>query len=115
MMTLLTFVPPVAPSPGTVHKPKLSILTADFGEGYTQPTPNGLNHIRQTVALRWDALTMDQRNTIDSFLSDRGGVQSFWFQPFGSKQADKWTCTEWDSTADAGRWSMRASLVQSFG
>src|SRR5690606_29261995 len=46
MTAIPTFDPPFAPSPGAQNKPEIKILQAEFGDGYSQPTPNGLNHIR---------------------------------------------------------------------
>lgn len=113
-MALLTFTPPVGPSPGTSHKPKLSILDAEFGDGYSQPTPNGINHIKHNVALKWDALTYEQMAEIVGFLTRHGGTRAFYFRPFGEGVTRKWTCREWDHNADDGVWSVTATLVESF-
>ena len=48
-MALLTFTPPVGPSPGTAHKPTVNLFETEFGDGYSQPTPKGLNHVRKSV------------------------------------------------------------------
>lgn len=42
-MVLPTFIPPVGPSPGTSHKPTVNLWEAEFGDGYSQPTPKGIN------------------------------------------------------------------------
>ena len=41
-MSLTIFSPPVAPSPGTAHKPTVNLWEAEFGDGYSQPTPKGI-------------------------------------------------------------------------
>jgi phage-related protein len=114
-MSLLTFDPPVGPSPGTSHKPQLKILDADFGDGYTQPTPHGINHIRRTVALKWDALTHEQAEAIIAFFVRQGGTTPFYYRPFGDRVSRCWTCREWNHSADDGVWKVTAALMESFG
>lgn len=113
-MSLLTFEPPVGPSPGTSYKPQLSILVADFGDGYSQPTPNGINHIKRRVSLKWDALTYEQMVEIESFFARHGGTRAFYYQPFGERCTLRWTCRDWSKGSDNGVWKMSAELVQSF-
>lgn len=113
-MSLPTFTPPVRPSPGTSHAPQVNIYEADFGDGYSQPTPKGINHIKQQVSLRWTALTTRQMEQIDAFFMRMGGTQPFYFDPFGTRQNLKWTCKEWSKTTDRGIWQFSAELVQSF-
>ncbi|UJW85768.1 phage tail protein [Devosia sp. SL43] len=114
-MTAPVFNPPLAPSPGTQHKRALKLLEAGFGDGYSQPTPDGLNHIRRSVSLTWDALTLAQKDAIDDFFVGKGGTQSFLYQPHGDAVPVLWTCKEWSVTAPAGRWQISATLVQAFG
>jgi phage-related protein len=113
-MALTTFTPPIAPAPGTKHAPKIKLLKAEFGDGYTQATPNGLNHIAYEISLRWDALTEAQFGTIRQFFEDRGGYRPFWYQPRGFATAQKWTAPAW-SGVDAAPWSFEVKLVQWFG
>ncbi|MQV98351.1 phage tail protein [Sinorhizobium medicae] len=113
-MVLPTFIPPVGPSPGTSHKPTVNLWEAEFGDGYSQPTPKGINHIRRAVSLAWNALTYDQMRAIVDFFESRGGCEPFYFQPYGEPVARKWTCKDWTSTADSGVWKVTAELVQSF-
>lgn len=113
-MPLPVFEPPVRPSPGTSHKPRLSLWEADFGDGYSQPTPKGINHIKKSVALTWDVLTTGQMSEIRDFFERLGGNQPFYFDPFGEDGMLKWTCKEFDWTTDGGIWKITATLVQSF-
>lgn len=112
-MALQTFNPPVAPSPGTGIKRRMKILEAEFGDGYSQPTPDGLNHMRKELSLQWDTLTSAQMLLIDGFFEDHRGTDPFYYQPAGTAAPIKWTCKEWDAKLD-GTWSMSATLVQSF-
>lgn len=113
-MALLTFEPSPGPSPGTSHKPVLKILEAEFGDGYTQSTPEGANHIKRSVALKWDALTEEQMHVINDFFSRHAGTRAFYFKPYGERSTLKWTCKEFTWTTDDGIWRYTANLVQSF-
>ena len=112
-MALTTFDPPVAPSLGTGVKPQVKVLQAEFGDGYTQSAPAGLNHIRDVLELSWEGLLEAQRNEINAFFRARGGTEPFYYQPVGDSSPRKWTCQEWTSKKDA-IWKMTATLVESF-
>lgn len=112
-MALPTFAPPVAPSPGTTHKPTVNLWEADFGDGYSQPTPKGVNHIRRAVSLSWNALTYEDMRTIVDFFEARAGHEPFRFKPYGEPTAWNWTCKDWTYSAEAP-WKLTAELVQSF-
>lgn len=114
-MPILTFNPPIGPSPGTAHKPQVSLWEAEFGDGYSQPTPKGLNHIRRTASLKWDALTLDQMQELAQFFERMGGNTPFWYRPHGERHPVKWTCKDWSfPQAGDGVWTFTAELVQSF-
>ena len=112
-MTLPTFTPPVAPSPGTGHNPEISLRKAEFGDGYTQASPAGLNHIREVIALRWDGIDLDTTQALRICVEERGGYKPFYYKPYGFVTAMKWTCAEWSGVAGAP-WTVAAKLRQSF-
>lgn len=112
-MALSTFAPEIAPSPGGTIKPQIKILKAEFGDGYSQPTPAGLNHIRKIIDLRWEALTEAQKTYIENFFETHGGYKTFLYQPFGFAAPLKWTCSEW-SISPGAPWSVSAKFEQSF-
>lgn len=113
-MPLPTFVPPIGPSVGTSHKPQVNLYEADFGDGYSQPTPKGINHIRRTVSLKWDGLTPEQADEIEDFFERMQGNRPFYYAPWGSRGPVKWTCKEWSKPQGPGIWTFTAELVQSF-
>lgn len=112
-MALDTFAPPVAPSPGTPFKPEVRINRADFGDGYAQASPQGLNHIRETMDLTWRGLTETQMIAIRDFFEAHGGYIPFWYQPRGRSEPEKWVCEKWAIT-DATPWTVTGTFVQSF-
>lgn len=112
-MALPTFAPPVAPSPGTKSTPRISLYEAEFGDGYSQSSPKGLNHIRSTVELNWEGLVYNEMHLIRTFFEDRAGYKSFYFQPAGYAAAVKWLCKEWNFGSGAP-YTFTAKLEQSF-
>ncbi len=115
-MAIPTFTPPKPPSPGTERKPELKIKTTEFGDGYTQETADGLNHIRRTISLTWETLTPTERNTIDSFMTERGGYLPFYYTPSDESTPVKWTCKEWgDRSGKMGFKTFSATFKQYFG
>jgi phage-related protein len=113
-MTIATFTPTPKPSPGTQRKPKLKLLKAEFGDGYTQTTPDGLNFVRRTLQLKWDLLTPTQADTFDTFFTTNA-AEPFWYTPSDETVAVKWTCTDWSSTViEGGYRSFTAAFEQDF-
>jgi phage-related protein len=114
-MAFRVFYPPVPPSPGTADKPEVKLFKADFGDGYTQATPAGLNHIRRVLSLRWDMLIPDDCQTILDFLEDHAGCTPFYYAPSDEADPIKWTCEDWsDARLNNGLRSLTATLKQSF-
>jgi phage-related protein len=112
-MAFLTFAPTVAPSSGGSIKPQIKLLKAEFGDGYSQAVPDGINYIRKMVELKWDGLTLAQKDYIEGFFETHGGYKTFLYQPFGISSLKKWTCSEW-SVSPGVPWSMAAKLEESF-
>lgn len=99
-MALPVFTPPMRPSPGTGHAPEISLRRAIFGNGYTQASPAGLNHIRRVISFRWDYLTLAEAKAIDAFLVQQGGHRPFLYTLNGEATPRKWTCSDWNLTDD---------------
>lgn len=90
-MALNTFDPVPGPSPGTSRKYKAKLKRAEFGDGYTQVTRDGLNHLRRAVTLHWEVLTEAQADAIQTFIEGQGGDTPFLYTVRGDVQR-KWTC-----------------------
>jgi phage-related protein len=125
-MSMIEFRPCVAPSPGAQNKPAIKILQADFGDGYSQPTPDGLNHIRRVLTLQWDGLDWFERDQIIDFLECRGGTEPFifrmpeqcpWYiEPKEVQAKFAYTCADWSDTAlDGGFYTINATFKRWFG
>lgn len=114
-MTLATFTPPVAPFTGSKSKPEIKLKKAEFGDGYTQITRDGINHIRQVYSLSWDKLTRANAESIVAFFEQQGGDTPFYFQMSPTSPLLKWTCEEWEMEfLSAGLGGVTATFRQSF-
>lgn len=112
-MTLEVFNPPVRPMPGIETKPKVNLFEISFGDGYTQEMPNGLNHIQHVAKLRWDGLTMAQKQALDTFFESKGGYIAFGYQPYGFPAQLKWLCKDWGGSNGAP-FTYEATLTEFF-
>lgn len=114
-MSIPTFIPPLAPSPGLRSRPEIKLLKAEFGDGYTQTTRAGINHMRKVDSLQWDVLTPDQAKIILDFLEERGGDRPFLYLRTGDTDPTRMTCDEWQETVNAkGYRTVTATFRQSF-
>lgn len=112
-MPLNTFNPPMRPSAGTNITPEVNLRKAQFGDGYTQNSPNGLNHIRRVVTLRWDFLTLTQALQMQNFMVGQGGYIPFYYALNGEGSVRKWTCESW-SVTDGHPAKFTATLKENF-
>jgi phage-related protein len=111
-MALNTFTPPVAPSPGYSADFKPKLWKADFGDGYTQSTRQGLNHIGRQVPIKWDTLTVAQAQAIEDFFIAQGGDTAFLYA-LSNDITRQWRCEEWHRTRD-GAQSITATFLEDF-
>ncbi len=114
-MAIPTFDPPIDPTPGLSRKTNYKLLKAEFGDGYTQTTRDGINHRRRQITLAWEALTDCQAWEISDFLEERGGDLDFYYTPPRESVPVKWKCEEWEDTVNAdGTRKISATFQQSF-
>lgn len=113
-MTAPTFAPPVDPSTGTSDSPEAKVLTADFGDGYVQSGPDGINNIRSVLSLKWEAVTNSEADQIIGFLAGQRGSDPFFYAlPGGSPVL--FTCNKWSRNYRTNNLqSVTATLRQSF-
>lgn len=112
-MPIATFYPTVAPSPGTVLKPEISLHEVQFGDGYTLSAPNGINHIRHKLSLKWDGLTNLEHTSLRNFFIAQKGYIPFYYTHPSDGVLRKWTCKDWSSTFNPP-YRFTAELVENF-
>ncbi|MEO4040349.1 phage tail protein [Hoeflea sp. CAU 1731] len=111
---VLIFEPPIAPSVGMTRKPEIKLLRAEFGDGYTQATPNGINHIREVITLSWQVLSENELAQIEDFLKSHGGYKTFYYCVPGSALL-KFNCDDWEATQiSPDYFSLKATFKQTF-
>lgn len=115
-MALPIFTPPVLPSAGLANEPKINLFKAEFGDGYTQASPAGLNHIRDTAELKFELLTSLQAAGLVAFLRERGGYKPFLWTLPDEATPKRWICAKWKHVRDEeGRSTITATFEQDFG
>lgn len=63
---------------------------AQFGDGYSQRTPDGINYTMRKWVLIWDNLTSTELITVQTFIDTVGNGQYFTWTPPGFSTALKW-------------------------
>ena len=112
-MTTPVFDPPRCPDAGSV-----SVVTeartrrADFGDGYSQRSADGLNSIKRSVSLNWTLLETSEADTIIAFFEARGGHEAFLWTPPQETTQRKWVAASW--TRESATAPNRASLSVTF-
>lgn len=113
-MPFATFTPPVAPSPGTTITPVVALNETNFGDGYSQASPKGINSLRRQVNYRWDALTLEQAKAIEGFFIAQAGYKPFMWTVRGDSAPTKWRCKSWTRT-DQTPSTITATFEEWFG
>lgn len=113
-MALRTFTPPIAPSPGTLVKPKYRVLKAQFGDGYQQTTRKGLGSQVREIQLSWETLLPVQADAIVTFFLDHAGDVPFYYTPSDDPAPIKWKVTTFDRrTTKGGLQTITATFEES--
>lgn len=99
-MALETFTS-LPPNYGAKAKREFRVLRADFGDGYSQRAPDGLNSKKETWSLKWDYLDLTEYNTINNFLTARKGTEAFLWTPPYQTVARKFICSSFEASIPA--------------
>lgn len=112
-MTLPVFTPPIPPSAGTETDFQAKILKADFGDGYTQRSADGLNNVKRSTTLAWNNLSIDEAQALEDFFVARGGWEPFIYS-LSDDVPRQWIVeTDWKRTRDAPN-TFSCVLVEDF-
>lgn len=97
----MTALPDICVSSGTSVTVEPRILRNDFGDGYSQRTPDGLNTIRRVWRAQWNNILQSEANTLVAFFKSLKGVLVFtWTGPADS--AGQFICKTWSMTPITG-------------
>ncbi len=82
---------------GSSSSNEFSVLSAVFGDGYTQEAANGLNSEKNTYQVTFKDQTKELVDQVEAFIRTRRGVTKFlWTPPFGAQGL--WVCKTWSRT-----------------
>jgi len=81
------------PAPGQSKSVTPRVLTAQFGDGYSQRIGDGINIKPRIYSLTFNR-KMDELLAIESFLDARKGIEAFIWTPLNSTQG-VWICDSW--------------------
>lgn len=93
-----------------------NLLVAQFGDGYTQRTPNGINYARQQWTISWENITNADLVTIETAIaSARYGSDAFTWTPFNEVSSKKFMYQTHGVTFNSGNTcSVNMELTQVF-
>lgn len=113
-MSLQTF--PASPGPSKADPDTtVRVNEAQFGDGYTQTTGDGLNAISDTYSVAWGLLTKAELDAFVDFLKAHGGTLAFLWTPPRDSAARQWKCKGWRTQNLNGGWfALSATFKESF-
>lgn len=89
-----TFPTTIGPSYPVEKSAEPRIKRVEFGDGYTQEAPDGINYNLYTWNLTWEVLNSTEKVEIEAFLVARKGYQTFlWSDGDGVQYRVK--CKSW--------------------
>lgn len=99
---MIASFPPEAlpPSPSTAPRKNFRVLRADFGDGYSQRTPDGLNVQMEEWTMVWSNVTLAEKNVITNFIDSLQGVGAFYYTMPGESIQKVWSCDAITATPD---------------
>jgi len=66
------------------------VLRADFGDGYTQAVPDGINNEEEMWELSFDQYPIADVQTLESFFDSLGAADYFYWTPPYEATSKKW-------------------------
>ena len=108
------FNPQKGPSIGSSRSNKIRVKTNDFGDGYSQVIPDGINTHQQEISIKWDYLSESNADAIENFFIDQNGSPFLYTLP-GESTVKKWRCIEWlSSYQEKGGRSITATFTRMY-
>lgn len=87
-----------AESAGTQVEVQPRVIAVTMGDGYTQRSPDGINHMPDNWDLRFNGVLPAAGDEITSFFETHGGYLAFWWTPPRRTTPRKYICTRWTRT-----------------
>lgn len=90
-MAIFTYIPSTSFSADSTPK----VLTAKFGDGYSQRVADGINTIKKEWNLSFNNRSLADALAIKTFFADRKGVEAFSWTPTGEAAAVSVIAPSW--------------------
>ena len=89
---------------------------AQFGDGYVQRRPAGINNQRRSYNLQWTLLSRDEYDELHLFLSQRLNLTPFLWQAPWDDVLRQWICTSMSGPrpTSARFANMQAAFIEDF-
>ena len=93
----------VVPDKGQSRSNEPRVFIAEFGDGYEQRTPQGINNINQSIEVGFTSRPKDEIDDIVAFFESKKGATSFSFVMSDSnggsnEETMKVVCENWSQT-----------------
>lgn len=113
-MPLNTFAPAFNPTLQSTRGVKARTVTAQFGDGYSQRSEDGLNAAPRNYQAIWEELQSTDADTIEAFLEAQTAIPFLWTPPLETVQRS-WIASNWTRGYVGGTLvSLTASLAEVF-
>ena len=109
-MSIQTFNPPDIPNIGSGGSHEYRILSAGFGDGYSQEAGDGINTKESSYNLVWSLLSVAECESIMNFLDNHGGYKAFKYTLPGHSTEQKFKCRSYSDVWEKGN-KMRVVAV----
>jgi phage-related protein len=84
-----------AESEGSQLEEEPRVSTTQFGDGYAQRAPDGINNMPRRWALQFRACGLAQGDEIVAFFRTHGGYKAFDWTPPRETVTAAWVCKSW--------------------
>ncbi len=87
-------LPDIPPDYGLEPQVEFRVDTVNFGDGYKQRAPSGINSVSENWRVSWSLLNRDEYDQLYPFLLSRKGVTPFMWQAPWESAPRKYVCTQ---------------------
>lgn len=114
-MTFVTLTPIIGPSYPVARKITPKLITTNFGNGYKQVVPDGLNYQRDAATLQWINASQAEHDYLFNFQAALLGYLPFFYTIPHDPAAKLWEWPIWDAKEkESGYYDIQAAIAQRF-
>lgn len=103
-----------APQWGMEVQKRPSVSVLNFGDGYEQRIPKGINNKLRTYSVSFVG-SEELIGEIEQFLDDHGAVKAFLWTPYNSNKQSEFKCEEWSINCKTGYLILSAEFKEVVG